>query len=72
MSASEQEGDFDQLPEALRLALLDLVRRGRAEEDLAMSAAQIAAAAAIPVHVVNRRLSIALLKLRHRAEQLDL
>ena len=66
------ERDFDELPEALRLALLDLARRRLRVEGHEMSVAQIAEAAAIPYASAQRRLAVALLKLRPRADELDL
>jgi hypothetical protein len=63
------EREFAALPEALRLHLLDFARREVGAG--AMPLQQIAEAAGIPYGTAHRRLKVALLKLRHRAEKID-
>jgi DNA-directed RNA polymerase specialized sigma24 family protein len=72
MPATEQ--DFDQLPEALRLALVECARRqlGGAGDPPALNLSQISEASATPITTINRRYHIALLKLKARARKLDL
>lgn len=74
---AETESTFDQLPEALRLALLDCARREHAtrrgqSEPAALNLSQISDATAIPITTINRRYHIALLKLRKQAPFLGL
>lgn len=66
------EDDFDQLPEALRLALFDHARRELAEkigEPVAVNLAQLSEATSIGRGTVHNRYRVALLKLRHAANE---
>lgn len=69
------ETDFDQLPEALRLALFERARQqlsaGKPEK-LDLNLAQISEATAIGRGTVHNRYRIALLKLRAEVDKRDL
>lgn len=68
------ETDFDQLPEALRLALVERARDMLAtnKPHAPLNLSQISEVTAIPITTVNRTYHIALLKLRKAAHKLDL
>lgn len=72
MSDSPTESDFDQLPEALRLALFDLARHEAGVESTPLTVRAIEQATAIGRGTVHNRYTAALLKMRRRAQQLDL
>lgn len=66
--------DFDNLPEALRLALLEQARLTLAAQSgkvVAITSEQLAEAACIPAARVAQTYRIALLKLRRRALELE-
>lgn len=68
------ETDFDRLPEALRLALVESVRVKLAEErgEFELNLSQISEVTAIPITTVNRTYHLALLKLKAEAHKRDL
>ncbi len=72
MSDSPTESDFDALPEAFRLALFELARREAGIETTPLTMRAIEQASATPRGTVHVRYTTALIKLRRRAEQLDL
>lgn len=67
-----EEDRFDQLPEALRLALLEDARRRLKLEQTPLPLTQISEATGIPYEEANKRLTAALLKLRRRAAELEI
>ncbi len=64
------ERDFDALPEALRLALLEAARLEIGAPPLNLP--QIAAATGTPYTTVHRRLTVALMKMRRRAAEMGI
>lgn len=69
------EQDFDDLPEALRLALVERVRQQLSEQQgktISLNLAQIGEAASIGRGTVHNRYRIAMMKLRAAADKRDL
>jgi hypothetical protein len=66
--------DFDRLPEALRLALLEHARltiSAQRGKPVSLTPEQLAEASSTPASQVHRTCRIALLKLRRRALELE-
>jgi hypothetical protein len=68
------ESDFDQLPDALRLALVECARRqlAGAGDPPSLNLSQISEATATPITTINRRYHIAMIKLRAAAQKRDI